>query len=494
MKYIKTKFIKTLSLILSLTFLICSLFGCGKDSGEMEIIGEDTKYEITQKGTPLPVYAHTFDAIGGENVMPIEVYYGPTTITKESLNGVEIPDFLTDEYYSLLAEAGINVFSWSTGLKWNYDKFSVKKALDLCEKHGLAMYVDDDYLKTPRTYEEMSARLAEYKDHPAFVGLYLEDEPPATRFADFKAINEVYAQIIDANKYPTVVNLFPNVANGYQLSGKEDETLSYKDYLLEFAKSNPGFISYDYYPFTSKDQGTTDGISKGCFQNLSDVREVANANEIPYRIYIQAGGQWEGHMYKKSDPYHPNEGETLWNINSSIAYGVKSICYFTAIQPYQFSKADQSEDYNRNGLLGIAGNINQWYYYIQKANKQIQAAAPVLLHSANVGLVATGKTEGMIPVRDKLSLPWRELQSVNGVNADTGSEVADGVMVGCFDYKGGTALYVVNCSSTEKQKITLKFDKKYGMDVVQRATSVGVAAKELTLTVERGEGVLVALR
>ena len=49
MKYIKTKFIKTLSLILSLTFLICSLFGCGKDSGEMEIIGEDTKYEIARR-------------------------------------------------------------------------------------------------------------------------------------------------------------------------------------------------------------------------------------------------------------------------------------------------------------------------------------------------------------------------------------------------------------------------------------------------------------
>ena len=139
--------------------------------------------------------------------------------------------------------------------------------------------------------------------------------------------------------------------------------------------------------------------------------------------------------------------------------------------------------------MGIAGNINQWYYYIQKANKQIQAAAPVLMHSANVGIVATGETAQKIPSRDKLGLPWRELQSVSGVNASTGKAVPEGVMVGCFDYKGGTALYVVNCSSTEKQKITLKFDEKYGMDVVQRATSVGVAAKELTLTVERGEGV-----
>ena len=67
-------------------------------------------------------------------------------------------------------------------------------------------------------------------------------------------------------------------------------------------------------------------------------------------------------------------------------------------------------------------------------------------------------------------------------------------VIGCFDYLGGTAFYVVNHSPTSKDKVTLEFDKKYGMDITQRGRKVGVAGKSVTLTLEGGEGVLVVLR
>ena len=75
----------------------------------------------------------------------------------------------------------------------------------------------------------------------------------------------------------------------------------------------------------------------------------------------------------------------------------------------------------------------------------------------------------------------------------TGVDAGD-ALVGCFDYKGGTALYVVNNSVTTKQEITLNFSDRYGYDVTQRARTVSVAGDSLTLTMEAGEGVLVVLR
>jgi IMP cyclohydrolase len=46
----------------------------------------------------------------------------------------------------------------------------------------------------------------------------------------------------------------------------------------------------------------------------------------------------------------------------------------------------------------------------------------------------------------------------------------DDCVVSCFDYKDGTALYVVNYSRAEKANITLDFDKSdYRYTIAQRA-------------------------
>ena len=55
-------------------------------------------------------------------------------------------------------------------------------------------------------------------------------------------------------------------------------------------------------------------------------------------------------------------------------------------------------------------------------------------------------------------------------------------------------LYAYIRVSTEKQTVTLKFDNKYGFDLIQRAQSFGVAGKNITITLEGGEGVMLALR
>lgn len=70
----------------------------------------------------------------------------------------------------------------------------------------------------------------------------------------------------------------------------------------------------------------------------------------------------------------------------------------------------------------------------------------------------------------------------------------DDCYIGCFDYYGGTALYVVNYERQEKAKVSLKFDGNYGYEVIQRAKSALVMGGRIDLTLEAGEGVLVVLK
>ena len=113
--------------------------------------------------------------------------------------------------------------------------------------------------------------------------------------------------------------------------------------------------------------------------------------------------------------------------------------------------------------------MTRWYYYAQRANKQIQAIDHVLMKSANEGVIVHGEDATRVIVtngeeRNTVleSKTFRQLKSVEG----------DDCVIGCFDYQGGTALYVVNYSRTEKADVKLRFDgNDYLYEVIQRAQS-----------------------
>lgn len=204
---------------------------------------------------------------------------------------------------------------------------------------------------------------------------------------------------------------------------------------------------------------------------------------------MQAGGGWydSQEWRPNGEAEYPTEAETLWNINMGLAYGVKGVQYYTFCQVYDSGfAADDGYNTQLNGLIGAAGNKNQWYYYVQKANRQIAAVDHVLMNASNQGVIAVGRNANANILGDEklTGQTWREL---TGVEAETDA------VVGCFDYRGKTALYVVNHSAEAKQKITLNFDAAYGFEVIQRAKSVKTGGDSLTLTVEAGEGVLVVL-
>ena len=66
--------------------------------------------------------------------------------------------------------------------------------------------------------------------------------------------------------------------------------------------------------------------------------------------------------------------------------------------------------------------------------------------------------------------------------------------MGCFDYKGGTALYVARNSIASAGTVTLHFNGNYGYDIVTRGETSFKAGESVNLYLEAGEGVLITLR
>ena len=64
-------------------------------------------------------------------------------------------------------------------------------------------------------------------------------------------------------------------------------------------------------------------------------------------------------------------------------------------------------------------------------------------------------------------------------------------MVGCFNYQGKTALYVVNYDTKYAQKITLDFADDYDITVIQDAKEQHWSCDSLELTFKAGGSALV---
>ena len=108
------------------------LFGCGSQKPVVEAFPAEE------------VVTFSFDFLGGTDVMPIGGFYGPMD-KSYSARGQKLPDYYTDEFFSKLAECGINVLAYA-GADYAVDPDLTMKVLDLGEKYGIGIYVTDSYI------------------------------------------------------------------------------------------------------------------------------------------------------------------------------------------------------------------------------------------------------------------------------------------------------------------------------------------------------------
>ena len=321
--------------------------------------------------------------------------------------------------------------------------------LDFGEKYGIGIFVNDyrireAYGENSISVEKMLEYMSDYMNHPAYAGMFLADEPGSERYSLWEGnkisyFPDLYDKLQRQIGTFTSMNLLPITD-----MEKKDDYIDYVEEYLETIK--PTVLSYDKYPFETANRGREDEY----FWNLGLMREYAIEHKIPLWSAMQCGDQWN--LTTDTEKYWPNEGEFNWQVNTNLAFGTKGVQYYSLLE-YPGSAEAETEmfDTYRSGLIGVLGNKTQWWYYAQKVNQHIAAIDHILMNSVNKGVLATGKDSRWATsmCSDKTMLEgssWRELADVKG-----------DALVGCFNYQGKTALYVVNYSTEYAQNIKLSF-------------------------------------
>lgn len=456
--------------LLACVFLI--QVGCASETAKVNI----------EPMEPEESYAVSYDIIGGKDVMPVGGYFGPYQAVS-SPEAQPLPNFVTDEYMEALAEAGVNLIIHTAN---DTGGTAGKTLLDLGAKYGIGIYVHDTSITEMRKEETISVstlneKLSAYRNHPAFCGIYMVDEPggktykynmrPTENMEDFDELTRILKEEFEVDFYTNLLRI--------EVSSQEKE---YEGYLEEYCESlHPAYMSFDLYLWE-------DGNSKNIFLlNAAMAREYAQKYKIPFWSYVQCGNMFEQKVSDDFVPW-PFEGQFDWSVNTSLALGAQGIEYFTLFQPYYFANVGENGGYrfDVNGMIGARGNKNQWYYYAQDISKQISAVDAVLMNSVNKGVIASGEARAPLSkARDVMmeGTSWRELADVDG-NA----------IVGCFNYQGKTALYVVNNDETYAQDIILSFHDKYNMQVTQDGETDYLKTSSLTLKMKAGDGALIVLQ
>ncbi len=461
--------VKRILCVLLTGAIACSAWGCDSSEASVEPMEAEE------------INTLTFDAIGGEDVMPIAGYYGPMNSTY-SYDGEKIPNQITDEYFQMIADSGVNLLNQSY-VDYKVTPDNVNKLLDLGEKYGIGICVYDTEVtkalgENALPLATLAERINAYANHPAFTGLYVVDEPQWERykFGDGTKTIDMFAPVL---KNLSELGVY-GYANAFPNHGEPDQ--NYTDYLTYFVESgNLPYLSFDTYIWEGAHR-----TFENFFYNLSLVRDIAYDHNIPFWTFVQAGSQWNDQMkwFDSEHPYTPTESQIQWAVNANLAYGAQGIQYFVLFQPYYYAWSETEPfDFERNGMIGAWGNKNQWYYYIQTVNKQIAAVDEVLMNSVNKGVIASGEKAVKQSTLSTCMIEgesWRELKDVDG-----------DAIVGCFNYNGKTALYVVNYDYEHQQNITLNFQGKENVTVINNAETSHMSGKSITLEMGAGRGALV---
>ena len=402
-------------------------------------------------------------------------------------NGELIWEPYTDgAVFQELKDAGLNYMIDELNYAGSTYEYA-KMALEYSEEVGL-MYFMAAYdvinvgAETMGTDEEIKSKLQELYQYDSFAGLFFIDEPSATSYPFIKEcidkLNQIEGELGYENLNPHV-NLLPPTAGGERLSGVPGESMTWEDHIRGLSDTGIKYLSFDMYPiyglFTNK-------VLPSWFTALGTMNQVAIEEGKPWIGCVQVGGgSW---AYLTPEQRVTTEGELKWDVNTMLAFGAKGLIYYLTVSPpFWADKEGAEEQVNWHSIINVYGEKTEFYDYVQEINAHIAAMDHVLMNCDYQGVIINGNTPAVHYGDDLIkSNTFRDLNEVTG-NA----------LIGCFDYNGKTALYVVNNSITEEGTITLSFDHKFNFEIIQDATSRNENGDFLSIELGIGESALVVL-
>ncbi len=389
---------KILSFVLS-TALLLSSAGCNLISNGKMPAPPD--YSDSQK---------QFEYFAYSSLINDYIYNGVTYET-----GI---DYMNEYYMSEYFDSGIKLYMpqssapMSAHMEGNFEASKLKKVMDMAHELGYdkSVLVTDNRLYQP--YNDAKNNLSKeenwenitiignegwqfkdeatldaytekclktYKDHPAFKGVFLPDEPHARYL---KVIGELYKSLkrsqaklgiedmfINANLLPYFPNLvassYPVVEESFDEDKEQRDHEAYRRYIeMWFKYTGADTVQADIYPMNN------DNVYRMYILNLQILAEEAKKNDAKIIIVSQT-------MTMNNPRILTYEDLTYLN-NIIMGFGAENIGYFTY---FTHDDAEGKEVFDDNGsMVTRFGEKTDIYYHVQKINNMSQKFAPVVLN------------------------------------------------------------------------------------------------------------------
>ncbi len=388
-----------------------------------------------------------------ENIM-ISIFWPPT------------PEYITDEQYKLMADAGIN-WVMGAGEETLATPENQAKMLELCAKYGMGMTINDGNFGDNvlgKSEAQIAQYVAKYHNVPAAYGFYMRDEPVNPNayidayIALKKAAPEAYMHLnfLPQGAYGTAANYKAQMNDWCALTAAAGYPIEY--------------LMFDQYPFGLQ-AGTMN--RSGFFENTRSCWEIGLKNGVKTGMYIQTVQQDVAFR-------RPEASAIRYEMYAALAFGYKQLSFFT-----WFTPVNRSEPFS-DGIISADGKPNEHYETVKTLNHEILAIGETL--------VGCDALEVWFNGRDTYGQP--------AVPADFFVQAgkSDSVILSFLRHKetGRNYLMVVNNEFMRKQEVELTFDSAIkSLSEVSREDGslkpLSMDGQKLTIEFPAGDAILIAL-
>ncbi len=392
------KFIKKICLLLSVMLTTAACASCSKDESAKVDLTNAPDYSASTEQFTVFAYNGVCDDWYQRN--GVRYYLDESLATVESLQ-----QYVDGGFNYLFVDWVFQEAATVDG--YNFENGKLKEVLDMADQVGLKCVVFQPEIQSLSNSEEsrinaekaatvnettsaanmffnsqedMNAYVAKalkgLKDHPAFDGVILIDEPKYTKF---QAISEVYQAVIAADPDCFVMlNLLPFAENSNQHKdlycgsieySSEEAYRMYLDEYYEKVGKYMGYVQYDDYPILE------DGILSTFLYGNKVVSEFCAEKGLKRTTLYQTL------VYSNRRPVM--EADVYFQMNVGQAFGNRSYCWYTYYPLINTTKTYLNE---ADFIVDYTGTPTQRYYWVQAATEEMQHNAKALMHFEYQGM------------------------------------------------------------------------------------------------------------
>lgn len=335
-------------------------------------------------------------------------------------------DFTTPEQYDWIRDANIT-FIEVTNSSGAINKEVSNEQIRLAKERGIKITYNagvDGKNLLAMTEDEITGYVKELAKDPTITSMHVKDEP---------AQPWTYAKVCAAVKRGGLMprlNFLPYFATWIF----DDYKGFIEDTIVAAGKEDYGYLSYDHYPYPY-DGGDPDTM----FHNLEIIRQIGLKYDVPTACYIQSIG--EHNNFRRT-----NGNEIRYQMSTCLAYGVKSMTYFTWWTTGFCDPADYA-------IISPYGDKTDIYDDVAQINADILRVGTLLRRLDAVKVYHTKGTEQSVTRCTSDDVPFYGKNALIISLMEDRETGRDYVMLVNKHYKKG-----VTCEFTVSDRITQLFD------------------------------------